>query len=121
MKLGYVVLYVNDLNACLEFWQGKIGMIEKNQVRVGDFTITKVGFEDQDFSVELVPLELMKENPDNLDLASPSIAFHVEDLNETHSKLISDGVQVSDIGDHGGTKSFGFCDNEGRWFAVLQG
>ncbi len=121
MKIGYVVLYVNDTAACLKFWTEKVGMIEKDKKVFGDFTIAKVGFADQDFSFELVPLELMKENPDNLDLASPSVAFHVEDLNEAHSKLISDGVQVSDIADHAGTKSFGFCDNEGRWFAVLQG
>ena len=37
----------------------------------------KVGFDNQDFSFELVPLELMKDNPDGLDLATPSIAFHV--------------------------------------------
>ena len=29
---------------------------------------------------ELVPLELMKDNPDGLDLATPSIALKVDDL-----------------------------------------
>jgi catechol 2,3-dioxygenase-like lactoylglutathione lyase family enzyme len=29
MKLGYVVLYVNSPDDCLQFWTEKIGMIEK--------------------------------------------------------------------------------------------
>lgn len=80
----------------------------------------KVGFDNQDFSFELVPLELMKDNPDGLDLASPSIAFHVEDLKQTNAKFIENGVEVSPIGEHSGVQAFAFSDNEGRWFAVSQ-
>jgi hypothetical protein len=80
----------------------------------------KVGFDSQDFSFELVPLELMKDNPDGLDLATPSIAFHVEDLVKTNADLLAHGVEVSPIGEHSGMQSFAFSDNEGRWFAVTQ-
>ena len=31
MRLGYVVLYVQDPEACLEFWTTKIGMVEKRR------------------------------------------------------------------------------------------
>jgi hypothetical protein len=79
----------------------------------------KIGFADQDFSFELVPLELMKNNPNNLDLATPSIAFHVSNLEQTRSMLIEKGVQVTELADHGGITSFAFIDNEGRGFAVL--
>lgn len=120
MKISYVVLYVNDPSACLNFWTEKVGMIEKDHLHVGEFRITKVGFSNQDFSFELVPFELMKDNPDGLDLATPSIALSVDDLVETHTKFKIDGIEVSEISDHSGVKSFGFCDNEGRWFAVLQ-
>jgi lactoylglutathione lyase len=118
MKLKYVVLYVNDAEACRSFWVDKVGMVEKSRMAAGPFAIVQVGFADQDFSFELVPLELMKDNPDGLDLATPSIAFNVDNLDATHATLAGRGVQVSDIGDRGGTRSFAFSDPEGRWFAV---
>lgn len=121
MKFGYVVLYVNDPAACLSFWTDQVGMIEKDRIQAGSYSIVKIGFADQDFAFELVPLELMKDNPDGLDLATPSIAFRVENLESTRSALISGGVQTTDISEHSGMHSFGFADNEGRWFAVTQG
>jgi catechol 2,3-dioxygenase-like lactoylglutathione lyase family enzyme len=120
MKLGYVVLYVNSPDDCLQFWTKKFGMIEKGAKQAGPFSIVKVGFADQDFSFELVPLELMKNNPNNLDLATPSIAFYVSNLEQTRSTLIEKGVQVTELADHGGITSFAFIDNEGRGFAVLK-
>ena len=118
MQLGYVVLYVTDPRACLKFWTENVGMVEKDRKQAGGFEIVKVGFVDQSFSFELVPLGLMKDNPDGLDLATPSIAFHDVDLAARRERLIEAGVQASDITDHGGFTAFAFSDNEGRWFAV---
>ena len=120
MQLGYVVLYVTDPDACLDFWTNKVGMVEKGRKHAGDFAIVKVGFADQNFSFELVPLALMANNPNNLDLTTPSIAFHVEDLAGTRERLAAAGIQVSELGNHGGVESFAFGDNEGRWFAVTR-
>lgn len=120
MKIGYVVLYVNDATACLKFWLEQVGMVEKGSKQAGPFSVARVGFADQDFSLELVPLELMKNNPSGLDLATPSIAFYVSDLNEIRETLTARGVQATEPFVHSGVSSFAFSDNEGRWFAVLQ-
>ena len=120
MRVGYVVLYVTDAEACQKFWTEKVGMVEKGSKQAGEFEIAEVGFADQQFSFELVPLALMANNPDGLDLATPSIAFKVEDLEATHAKLVAAGVTASPIGEHSGMTSFAFGDNEGRWFAVIQ-
>ena len=120
MKVGYVVLYVNDAEACRRFWIDQIGMVEKRRSDAGAFTIAQLGFADQLFAFELVPLELMKDNPDNLDLATPSIAFRVGDLQAAHDDLVGRGVRATDVGEHSGTPSFAFADPEGRWFAVTQ-
>ena len=120
MKVGYVVLYVNDAEACRRFWIDRMGMVEKRRTELGDVAIAQVGFADQEFAFELVPLELMKDNPDGLDLATPSIAFRVDDLQASHTTLVGRGVQVSEVGEHSGTPSFAFADPEGRWFAVTQ-
>ena len=118
MQVGYVVLYVKDADACLNFWTDKVGMVEKGRKSAGDFTITQVGFEDQQFSFELVPLALMQNNPDGLDLATPSIAFHSDDHNAEHARLTAAGVNAMEPGERGGIPAFAFEDNEGRWFAV---
>ncbi len=119
MKVGYVVLYVNDEVACLQFWTQKVDMIEKKRVQAGNHAVVQVGFSDQDFGFELVPLALMNDNPDGLDLATPSIAFRVEDLASTHAELVAKGVNATDVGEHSGIASFAFPDNENRWFAVI--
>jgi lactoylglutathione lyase len=120
MKVGYVVLYVDDAEACRRFWVEQVGMVEKRRQEAAGFTIAQVGFADQPVAFELVPRELMKENPDGLDLATPSIAFHVDDLEAAHAALVARGVQASDVGEHHGMRSFAFADPEGRWFAVTR-
>ena len=119
MKVGYVVLYVTDEVSCLRFWTEQVGMIEKGRKQAGSFSIAQVGFADQDFAFELVPLALMKDNPGGLDLATPSIAFRVGDLAATRAALVDKGVVATEMGEHSGVASFAFPDNEGRWFAVI--
>lgn len=119
MKVGYVVLYVSDEAACLKFWTEQVGMVQKSRNEAGGFSIPQVGFADQDFAFELVPLALMQDNPDGLDLATPSIAFRVDDLAATRAALTAKGVQATELGEHSGIASFAFSDNEGRWFAVI--
>ena len=120
MRVGYVVLYVTDAEACRRFWLEQVGMIEKKRTEAAGFVIAQVGFADQPFALELVPLALMKDNPDGLDLATPSICFHVDDLDATRGALVGRGVQATEVGEHHGTRSFAFADPEGRWFAVTR-
>lgn len=118
MRVGYIVLYVKDAEACLSFWTKQVGMVEKGRKQAGDFAVVEVGFQDQNFSLQLVPLALMADNPHGLDLATPSMAFNVDDLESAREKLIAAGIQATEISDAPGVLSFAFPDNEGRWFAV---
>jgi catechol 2,3-dioxygenase-like lactoylglutathione lyase family enzyme len=118
MEVGYVGLYRKDAEACRRFWGDQAGINEKNCNEAGGFRIVKVGFADQSFSFELVPREMMKNNPDDLDLATPSICFHVDDLETTRSGLVARGVQGPEVGEHFGVRNFAYSDPEGRWLAV---
>jgi lactoylglutathione lyase len=120
MNVGYVVLYVTDAEACRRFWVEQVGMVEKRRIEMAGFTISRVGFADQAFAFELVPREMMKDNPDGLDLATPSICFNVVDLATARQALVERGVQATEVGEHHGTGSFAFSDPEGRWFAVTR-
>lgn len=119
MKVGWVVLYVSDSAACARFWVEQVGMVERQRIEAGPFRILQVGFADQEFSFQLVPIEMMRDNPDGLDLATPSIAFQVDDLDVTRAALVSRRVQATEIGEERGPRSFAFSDPEGRWFAVV--
>lgn len=120
MKVGYVVLYVENERDSLEFWTVRIGLVVKATKTAGSFTIHQVGFPDQDFAFELVPLKLMAENPDGLNLGTPSICFKTDDLAGLRQQLVQKGVTVSEISDHYGITSFAFSDPAGHWFAVTQ-
>lgn len=118
MRVRYVVLYIDDPELCRRFWIDQVGMVEKARQEVGDYSVVQVGFADQEFAFELVPLALMADNPDGLDLATPSIALHVDDLDAARGQLVDRAVTATEIGEHSGVRSFGFSDPEGRWFAV---
>ena len=118
MRVRYVVLYVNDAEACRRFWVEQVGMIEKDRKVAGDYSIVQVGFADQPFAFELVPLAMMADNPYGLDLATPSIALQAENLDDVRAQLVERGVTAMEIGEHSGVRSFAFSDPEGRWFAV---
>jgi len=118
MRVAYVVLYVTDAEVCRRFWVEQVGMVEKSRKEFGEFSIVQVGFADQSFAFELVPLAMMADNPYGLDLATPSIALHADDLESTRVIMVERGVEAMEIGEHGGVRSFAFSDPEGRWFAV---
>ena len=120
MRVGYVVLYVTDPEACLDFWTKKVGMELQETTHVPGSTIYRVGFNTQQFSFELVPLSLMEENPHNLDLATPSICFYDENPTKWRETLVANGVTTTEITDRNGKQNFAFSDNEERWFAVLE-
>ena len=120
MRVGYVVLYVKNSEECMKFWTEKVGMELQETTAVGENTIYKVGFSNQRFSFELVPLDLMKDNPHGLDLATPSICFYVADVPALHKRLNSNSIKTTDVAKRGDKDNFAFCDNEDRWFAVLE-
>lgn len=119
MKLGYVVLYVESTDKSVEFWTTQIGMSVQSVLELGEHSVVSLSQSPVDVALQLVPLEMMKDNPDNLDLATPSICFYVNNLDAERERLIANGVEVSEIMQHG-VATFGFSDNESRWFAVMQ-
>ncbi len=120
MKISYVVLYLEDTVKAKDFWVNKLGFIVKDENTFNDLTVYKVGKEGDYTNFELVPLKFMENNPHDLNLGIPSIAFETEDLENEHEALKEKGVKVADIGTHGGIKSFAFFDSEDNAFAVIE-
>ena len=119
MRLGYVVLYVEDPQACEDFWVRSLGAKVEEKNEAAGFHITKLALPGGGANLELVPKALMKDNPDGLDLATPSLCFYVDDANAEHARLSDLGLNLAPVREHFGRQSFAFSDNEGRWFAVM--
>jgi hypothetical protein len=97
-----------------------MGMELQETTQAGDFSIYRVGFADQSFSFELVPLDLMKDNPHGLSLGTPSICFYTKDIPGEHQRLNAADVKTTEITQRGDKSNFAFSDNEDRWFAALE-
>ena len=120
MRVGYVVLYVNNSEASRDFWINKVGMELQETTEIPGNSIYRVGFSTQQFSFELVPLALMQENPHGLNLGTPSICFYDANPTVLREKLAAQGITVTEVSDRNGKQNFAFSDNEDRWFAVLE-
>ncbi len=123
-KFGRLMMYVNDVQACADFW-------------INNFEFTQVDTIEVDgklISIELLPYENCDVNICLFDkafvlatsplpaeyLVTPSLLFSSYNLEETQAKLKAKGVQVSDISDMGGIFNFNFPDCEGNYFAMRQ-
>ena len=51
MRVCYVVLYVNDVEACRRFWVEQVGMVEKRRRQAGELAIIQGGVKGQPFEI----------------------------------------------------------------------
>lgn len=101
-----MALYVNDGEPCRRFWVEQVGVVERKRTQVAGFTVAQVGFADQGFPFELIPREMTKDKPDDLDATPDALAAR--------------GVKATEAGDHHAMRCFAFHDPEGRWFALTR-
>ena len=119
MQLGYVVIYVNDLLRCHQFWTDQVGMVTLRAKTIEPFTIPQVSFPGHSTAIELVPNALMEQAGHSVVPATPSMCFYTADLHAEHQRLTEANVDVTEISDHFSTLTFAFSDPEGRWFAMM--
>lgn len=118
MKLGHVVLYVEESKNDSLFWQQHFAFEVVNIHEVGEFQVYDMKVKDQDVHIQLVPKKMMEDNPYQLDLATPSILFYEQDFEGLYHRLKENGVQVSEMMEMAGVPNFAFFDPNGNPFAV---
>lgn len=119
--IGYIVLYVPDSNLASKFWIDTFGFEIKKQATFNGHKVITVGALNSQTNFELVPLELMADNPDNLNLAHPSICLTTADLNLEHQRLSKLGIKTSEILKHGETNTFAVFDCFDNAYAIIEG
>lgn len=121
-KFGSVMIYVNDVRKVADFWIEKVNFSEVQVMEMEGklLGVELMPYDNSDATITLYDKEFVKANSDVPDLATPSILFSTNDINDMQAKLKAAGVEVSDVTDMGGMLSINFPDPENNYFAVKQ-
>ncbi|MFV0288258.1 MAG: VOC family protein [Mycoplasmatales bacterium] len=120
MTLGYVVLYMEDTVKAKDFWLNQVGFVLKKETLIKGQMVYQVGPSSGGPNLELVPLKLMEDNPYNLNLKTPSLAFITNNLTEEKARLANNYVKTTEIIQHENMNTFAFFDTEDNSFAMLE-
>ncbi len=120
--VGRVMLYVNNPREVADFWTQKLGFVEVDTKPgpEGTLQIEVTPTKGADTTLVLFNREVIARLEPELPLGAPSILFSCHNLEETHKTLKAKGVQVGEIGEIEGMKTFNFPDIEGNYFAVRE-
>ncbi|MBL0388419.1 VOC family protein [Tumebacillus sp. ITR2] len=119
-KVGQIMLYVNNQEEAVNFWTEKAGFVliseEDNEHGMKWFTIAPT--KDAETSIVLHNKEIISKLQPELNLATPSLLFFSENLEELRSSFVNKNITVGEIVHMGSRKVFNFADSEGNYFAV---
>ena len=79
-----------------------------------------LSFGPEDAHIVLMDSALVERFSPEVGTATPSILFHVADIEAVHEKMEKGGATVSPLVDMGGMRSFSFSDDEGHWMVAAE-
>ncbi|MBN6886446.1 lactoylglutathione lyase [Cytobacillus horneckiae] len=120
-KVGQIMLYVNNQDEAVNFWTEKIGFsVISEENGEGMRWIEIAPSKDAETSIILHDKETVKKMSPELNLGTPSLMFHTENLDQLHSELSSKNIFVGEIIDMPSGRVFNFADGEENYFAVME-
>lgn len=120
--LGQIMLYVENQERAVDFWQKKVGFEKVNKIAspLGGFIYELAPTKESTTELVLQDKNLVAKFNPEMNFATPSILMSTDNIEETYNNLIKNGVQANPIMDMGNLKVFNFCDEEGNYFAIRQ-
>lgn len=120
-KVGQIMLYVNNQDEAVNFRTEKIGFsVISEENGEGMRWIEIAPSKDAETSIILHDKETVKKMSPELNLGTPSLMFHTENLDQLHSELSSKNIFVGEIIDMPSGRVFNFADGEENYFAVME-
>ncbi|WP_103107781.1 VOC family protein [Brevibacillus reuszeri] len=121
-KVGQIMLYVNNQDAAVDFWTEKLGfsVISEENNGQGMRWIEIAPTKDAETSIILHNKEFVAKMSPGLNLATPSLLFFSENIDDLRSELSNKNVKVGDLVTMPSGRVFNFADNEENYFAVLE-
>lgn len=119
-KLQSVMVYVDDVEAAKEFWTTKFDFVVKETIELPeDFKGYDLApNDDAETSMTLFSKDFIRKYSPELSLETPSLMFEVENIESLYEESKNRGVEVGELVEIPGTKTFNFQDGQGNYFAV---
>ena len=119
-KLQSVMVYVDDVEAAKEFWTTKFDFVVKETIELPeDFKGYDLApNDDAETSMTLFSKDFIRKYSPEVSLETPSLMFEVENIEALYVECKTRGVEVGELVEIPGTKTFNFQDGQGNYFAV---
>ncbi len=121
-RVGQIMLYVNNQDEAVKFWTEKLGfaIIAEENNNQGFRWIEIAPKNGVETSIILHNKEFVSKMSPDLNLATPSLMFFSENLEQLHSDLLNKNITVGEIVNMPSGRVFNFADNEENYFAVME-
>ena len=120
-RIGQIMLYVNDQDTAVKFWTEKVGfkVIAEHAEEVMRW-IEIAPTKNAETSFVLHNKELIAKMQPELNLATPSLMFYANNLEQMYEDYKAKGITVGDLVEMPMGKVFNFADDENNYFAVVE-
>ncbi|GMK39783.1 lactoylglutathione lyase [Paenibacillus sp. CCS19] len=119
-KVGQIMLYVNNQDACRDFWTEKAGFEVVSEVNMGEMRWIEVAPKGAATTIILHNKEAVAKMNPGMNLGTPSLMFFTDSFDTLYSELKNKSVKVGDIVNLPGGRVFNFADDEDNYFAVME-
>ncbi|QTD39691.1 VOC family protein [Sporosarcina sp. Te-1] len=120
-KLGQVMLYVNDQEKAVTFWQEKVGFHVVADETAGPMRWIEIApTKDSETSLVLHNKKAVARMSPDLHLGTPSLLFYSDRFEQLRRHLMDHQVTVGEIVDMPSGRTFNFADEEDNYFAVME-
>lgn len=119
-KVGQIMLYVNNQDACRDFWTEKAGFEVVSEVNMGEMRWIEVAPKGAATTIILHNKEAVAKMNPGMNLGTPSLMFFTDSFDNLYSDLKNKSVKVGDVVKLPGGRVFNFADDEDNYFAVME-
>ena len=120
-RIGQIMLYVNDQDTAVKFWTEKVGFkVIAEHAEEGMRWIEIAPTKNAETSFVLHNKELIAKMQPELNLATPSLMFYANNLEQMYEDYKVKGITVGDLVEMPMGKVFNFADDENNYFAVVE-
>lgn len=117
MKIGQVMLYVDDVAAVKQFWTEKAGFVV---VEEKEDSVEIAPSKDAQTSLVLFNRKEVEALEPELNFETPSIMFETEDAKKLYQQFKDASIAVGELVTIEMGTVFNFADVEGNYFAVVE-
>lgn len=121
-KLANVMLYVEDIDMGVDFWTNKMRFTVKEELNLME---NFKGYEiapdaESETTIVMFPRDFIEKYSPGVSLETPSLMFEVENIEAVYEEMKEKGVDVGELVEIPGMKTFNFNDGQENYFAVSE-